>query len=286
MLNARQLEDLFQEPILTFETLHGGDTASSQKITTSSGCYFVKSTASENGQEMLEAEMLGLQSIEATKTIKVPQVLGTYSRDGISSLLLAYISSKTPNTQEFETFGRQLALLHSSSSPDYFGFQSNNFIGSLSQKNGRSVSWEEFYVTQRLLPQLELAHSLERLPFHLIPSYEKMVVRLETVVGSINPSFLHGDLWSGNYLINKDGTPFLIDPAVYYGHHLVDIAMTKLFGGFSRPFYDAYTEVIPKHPNEAAILEIYQLYYLLVHLNLFGTSYLGGVKKILERYFL
>ena len=101
----------------------------------------------------------------------------------------------------------------------------------------------------------------------------------------MKPALLHGDLWSGNYLISESGTPYLIDPAVYYGDGLVDIAMSKLFGGFGHDFYSAYHEVISKPEAYEERIDLYQLYYLLVHLNLFGASYRSGVLRILSRYF-
>ncbi|MBT8191292.1 MAG: fructosamine kinase family protein, partial [Bacteroidia bacterium] len=108
---------------------------------------------------------------------------------------------------------------------------------------------------------------------------------LEALFEGIKPSLLHGDLWNGNYLIDKSGTPYLIDPAVYYGHSEVDIAMTKLFGGFGDSFYQAYHTIIPLDDKSHARIEVYKLYYLLVHLNLFGRSYYPQVKRIMETYF-
>ena len=107
----------------------------------------------------------------------------------------------------------------------------------------------------------------------------------QELFAEISPTLLHGDLWSGNYLISTEGRPYLIDPAVYYGHREVDIAMTKLFGGFGADFYAAYWEHFSRDSNETARNDLYQLYYLLVHLNLFGASYYNSVKGILGCYF-
>jgi fructosamine-3-kinase len=108
---------------------------------------------------------------------------------------------------------------------------------------------------------------------------------LAALCQDIRPSLLHGDLWGGNYLIALDGTPYLIDPAVYYGHSEIDLAMSRLFGGFPQSFYRGYEQILPPGNRAEARLGLYQLYYLLVHLNLFGTSYYGRVKALLERYF-
>ena len=128
--------------------------------------------------------------------------------------------------------------------------------------------------------------TIKRLAKKDIPSQEKLITNFEKLVGTIHASPLHGDLWSGNYLISNKGEPYLIDPSFYYGHNEVDLAMSMLFGGFSDGFYRAYHEIIPPHDNQAAIMDIYQLYYLLVHLNLFGNSYYNAVTRILKRYFV
>ncbi len=112
-----------------------------------------------------------------------------------------------------------------------------------------------------------------------------MANKLTPLFKAVKPTLLHGDLWSGNYLIAKNGTPYLIDPAIYFGHNEVDIAMTKLFGGFGQSFYKAYRYSLPKSDHTEHNTQVYQLYYLLVHLNLFGQSYSGAVKHILSKYF-
>ncbi|MFL1011187.1 fructosamine kinase family protein [Flavisericum labens] len=177
-----------------------------------------------------------------------------------------------------------MAKLHQCHSRN-FGLDHNNFIGNLLQSNTEHKTWGNFYIYERLLPQLKLTKSKNLLHSNEIPPTETMVKSLSSLFRNIKPSLLHGDLWSGNYLISSDGTPYLIDPAVYYGHSEVDIAMTKLFGGFGEDFYDAYVESIPFTSDTTARIEIYQLYYLLVHLNLFGRSYYDSVKSILIKYF-
>lgn len=118
-----------------------------------------------------------------------------------------------------------------------------------------------------------------------IPTIEKFTALLSEISVNVKPSLLHGDLWGGNFLISTDGTPYLIDPATYYGHSMVDIAMTRLFGGFGTEFYDIYHEITGKPDRYEEQIELYQLYYLLVHLNLFGSGYYSSVSSILKRYF-
>src|SRR5690554_6237588 len=118
-----------------------------------------------------------------------------------------------------------------------------------------------------------------------IPSIEQFINIFNSVTSNVEPSILHGDLWGGNYLISMDKTPYLIDPAVYYGHSMVDVAMRQLFGSFSVEFYNSYHKIIEKPNYYTEQIDLYQLYYLLVHLNLFGKGYYSSVSTILSKYF-
>ena len=159
----------------------------------------------------------------------------------------------------------------------------DNFIGSLPQQNSHYDAWTDFYIANRLLPQFVLAVDTGRLGASDFPSEDKLHTVLSELFEGIRPSLLHGDLWGGNYLISSDGIPYLIDPAVYDGHSEVDLAMSRLFGGFGSRFYAAYHEVIPSQKGSEERNAVYQLYYLLVHLNLFGASYYPSVMQILKR---
>jgi fructosamine-3-kinase len=182
-------------------------------------------------------------------------------------------------------FGHRLAELHQISTCKAFGWETDNFIGSLPRSNKQNTDWSDFYVSERLLPQLKLAMDKNHLKKNEIPSEGILLQTCRNLFPETSPSLLHGDLWSGNYLVSADRTPYLIDPATYFGHHEADIAMTRLFGGFGKAFYEAYSEHFPKVGGESERNDIYQLYYLLVHLNLFGGSYKASVKNILGRYF-
>ncbi|NLZ95928.1 MAG: fructosamine kinase family protein, partial [Bacteroidales bacterium] len=167
-----------------------------------------------------------------------------------------------------------------------FGFSSDNFIGALHQANKQHADWPNFYWHERIMPQLKLAKQSKMLKATEIISEQISISVFEELLGeNVKPSMLHGDLWAGNYLIDKNGAPYLIDPATYWGHSMVDIAMSKLFGGFGNEFYIAYHNMIPKTDNYIAQVDLYQLYFLLVHLNMFGRSYYDGVADILKRYF-
>jgi fructosamine-3-kinase len=164
-----------------------------------------------------------------------------------------------------------------------FGFSADNYIGQTRQKNTGTDSWIEFFRNSRLKVQMELAAGYfdkddRQRCQNLLDNLDNYLVEPEF------PSLIHGDLWSGNVMPDQNGSPVLIDPAVYIGHYEADIAMTELFGGFSPEFYDAYHEIIPKESGYAERRDLYNLYHLLNHLNLFGRSYLTAVRRILKRY--
>ncbi|WP_341216997.1 fructosamine kinase family protein, partial [uncultured Wocania sp.] len=261
----------------------GGDISQAYKIDTANNSYFLKLN-SVSTLNMFQTEAYGLDLIAKTNTIKTPKVLAFDSFENSAFLLMDFVESKRATTEDFKLLGEQLATLHKCSS-DNFGLDKDNYIGSLPQSNSAHKNWVEFYTHERLLPQLELAKQKGLLSVAECPSEQHIKNQLELLFKGIKPSLLHGDLWSGNYLISKNGEPYLIDPAVYYGHNEVDIAMTKLFGGFGESFYESYHSYYPLDENTSARIDIYQLYYLLVHLNLFGSSYYSSVKSILQKYF-
>lgn len=263
--------------------LSGGDISKAYKITTSKRSYFLKVNEASNALTMFQTEAYGLEAIAKTKTIKTPQVIAYDTFEGSAFLLLEFIESKSPSSEDFRLLGTQLAQLHQCTS-EHFGLDRDNFIGRLPQSNSHHKTWTDFYTHERLRPQLELAKQKGLLNDWECPNVEDIKNRLRSWFVNIKPSLLHGDLWSGNYLISNEGEPYVIDPATYYGHNEVDIAMSKLFGGFGEAFYEAYFSLFPPSEHTPARIEIYQLYYLLVHLNMFGRSYYGSVKSILQKY--
>lgn len=272
------------ERVMNARPVSGGDISSAYRVDTATGQYFLKVNNAPFALEMFYSEQEGLQAIEESKTIAVPHVHLAGSINGQAFLLMDLVESKRPNLSDYQRLGSQLAGLHQCSQAD-FGFSSDNFIGSLPQQNHPHTNWAEFYWFERILPQLQLALRDGLIQSQMIPEEERAITLFREISGDIKPALLHGDLWGGNYLIATDGTPYLIDPAVYYGHSMVDIAMSRLFGGFGAEFYDAYHEIIPQSTHYDTQIELYQLYYLLVHLNLFGSGYYSSVSSILKRYF-
>lgn len=278
------ISGILNEDICGMSSVHGGDISTAYKIETATNAYFLKTNPASNALNMFEIEANGLNLIGNTQTIKTPKILACDSFENHAFLLMEFIESKSPSAKDFEHLGQQLARLHQCTSEN-FGLDTDNFIGSLPQSNTQHSNWCDFYIHERLRPQLKLAHQKHLLDSAETPSVQKMNNSLSPLFKNIKPALLHGDLWSGNYLISKDGTPYVIDPAVYFGHNEVDIAMSKLFGGFGESFYQSYAEIIPFSNETSARIDIYQLYYLLVHLNLFGNSYRNSVKTILDKYY-
>lgn len=279
------LSHITQQDFIEVKSLSGGSISSAFVLKGDDKAYFLKVNPQSNAYEMFVAEQTGLKAIEDTNTIAVPKVNLVDVYDDKAFLLMDYIESKSASSNELKTLGTQLAKLHLNHK-DFFGFTSDNFIGSLPQSNNQHTSWADFYWHERIFPQLKLAEQKRLLDRNEVTSEQVAISMFEELLSSeVKPSLLHGDLWGGNYLIATNGTPYLIDPAVCYGHSMMDIAMSKLFGGFGNDFYSAYHDIIPKTGNYNAQIDLYQLYFLLVHLNLFGRSYYGSVVSIMKRYF-
>lgn len=262
----------------------GGDISKAYLLHTDSDTIFCKLNSSPSAMAMFLAEVEGLKAIANTKTIKTPTIYAVNDIGEGACLLMEYVPSKRPESKELEMLGAQLAKMHQVSS-GYFGWENPNFIGNLPQSNQKHDNWISFYCKERLMPQFQAAINQNLLTKDDVPGLEKLQAVISSYCPDIKPSLLHGDLWGGNFIINENGLPYLIDPAVYFGHSEIDLSMSRLFGGFGSPFYAAYYEINPSAGGEPARMAIYQLYYLLVHLNLFGRSYHGSVMEILHAHF-
>ena len=256
--------------------------------------WFCKINDAIRFPDLFVLERQGLALLGATATIRVPQVIACEVIAGKQVLVLEWIEEGLRSDSFWTTFGRQLAQLHQvtgpgfglSIAPPFDGLSSpssapalplNNYMGSLPQSNTPSPDWVEFFRDQRLEPQIKLAADNGHLGARAVRQFQGLYKALDTIFEKEPPALLHGDLWSGNFLCDGRGHPVLIDPAVYYGHRSMDLAMTTLFGGFERPFYEAYAWHYPFPPNYRQQWDICNLYPLLIHLNLFGASYLGNI---------
>ena len=240
---------------------------------------FVKSNAAAP-RGMFEAEVLGLAFLAEATALRTPEVLSVNA----AFLVLEWIERSPPVANFDDRFGQGLAALHRASA-SAFGWQHNNFIGLLPQDNTNVTpnTWAQFYGERRLQPQVQLAVKAGRLPSSFAARFDRLCQRLRDLVGPPEPpARLHGDLWAGNHVVDERGAPVLIDPAPYAGHREVDLAMMRLFGGYTSRVFAAYNEAFPLAPGHQQRVPLYQLYYLLVHVNLFGATYVDGVESALN----
>ena len=270
------------------QQVYGGDINNSYRLTLSDGTpVFMKSNTLKN-LSFFEAEAKGLEALRQTAAIGVPKVLGIGTEQNTSFLLLEYLEAAPKIDGYWEVFGRELATLHRADTRHLtpngrFGFSSDNYIGATPQKNTPMMNWTDFFRECRLLPQIRMADRwfdsrLRQLSARLLDRLDDYLSEPEF------PSLLHGDLWSGNAAPGPDGKAWIFDPAAYVGHYEAELAMTELFGRYRSEFYQAYSEIIPIDSGYHDRRDLYNLYHLLNHLNLFGGSYLGSVGQILSRY--
>jgi fructosamine-3-kinase len=268
------------------ESLSGGCISNAYKITFKDGATCLLKFNENSPTDMFTKEAHGLQELKKANAIKVPEVF-LYGNDFI---LMEFISAIGKQKNFFEEFGRKFALLHKYTG-EGFGFYEDNYIGSTPQININDDSfkgdWTSFYFNNRLLYQFKLAEKNGYVDSSFREAFGKIEEKIELILGEgeVRPSLLHGDLWSGNYMTDEEGNACLIDPAVYYGHREADLAMTKLFGGFSASFYEAYIEEYPLDEGWEYRQNIYMLYHVMNHLNIFGGGYFSQALSLMKYYF-
>lgn len=283
MSYKRSCESYFTAKIISEIRLNGGCIADTRRLKFDNGKTAIIKVSLDMTDGFIK-EAHGLQELAQANAIRIPQVLV----QGSSFLLLEEIREGKVAEPFWSIFGRSFAQLHRKTN-SYFGFYEDNYIGATLQKNAAGknyTSWSDFYWQERLLFQYYLAESKGYVTQELACAFAKLENKyLDIMAGSEEkPSLLHGDLWSGNYLIDEQGLPVLIDPAVYYGHREADLAMTTLFGGFSPEFYMSYQQEFPLKDGYAYREKLYQLYHLFNHVNLFGSGYYSQVMNVLNYY--
>jgi len=252
------------------------------RLETSAGIFFLKLNF-DHERTILPKEAEGLQKLRKSTFLKIPLTYGHGRIEDYNYLLSEFIPSSRQQLDYWENLGLGLAQLHLNTSKQ-FGFESDNYIASLHQKNHQFDNWPDFFIEQRLEPMLGKAYFDRLIPLDFLKKFQSIYSKLTSIFPKERPALLHGDLWSGNVICDEEGQPCLIDPAVYYGHREMDLAFSKLFGGFDSRFYDAYESIVPLEPDFDSRMGIYNLYPLLVHLNLFGTAYLPGIEKIVKHF--
>lgn len=262
--------------------VYGGDINRAARVDAEHGRFFVKWNVQPR-PGLFDAEARGLRLLAAARALRVPRVVAQI--DEPAALVLEWIDFGSDKSSGAEALGRGLAQQHRSLGAA-FGLDHDNYIGDNPQINTPCTAWLEFYRDRRLGAQRDLAQARGHLTPDRARRLDRIMEHLDRWIDSsgVVPSLLHGDLWGGNYLIDNHGQPVLIDPAVYYGDREAEIAFTELFGGFDARFYAAYHEAWPLDRGYAERRDLYNLYHLLNHLNLFGESYGGSVDAILRRY--
>jgi fructosamine-3-kinase len=270
--------------IIRYRAVSGGCINQAFYVQTRTEEYFVKVNERMN-HVFFQKEAHGLKLLQKANAIGIPNVIDV-SEQGTEwppFLVLEWIDGEQSLHTE-EELGRGVATLHQQSGT-HFGLEIDNYIGMLPQKNSWSDNWLAFYRDRRLKVQLELGQKKGVILPRRRQKLERLFARLDRFIPSdVTPSLIHGDLWSGNWMAGPSGRPYLIDPAVHYAHFELELAFTELFGGFSDRFYRAYAELNPLDPGYEERKPLYQLYYLLVHLNIFGETYGPAVDRILDYY--
>ncbi len=262
--------------------VHGGCINESYRWQSRSGPLFVK-IASREQLAMFEAEADGLQELTRAKAIRVPRVLAVGLADASAFLALEWIDLGGSVASASARFGEQLARQHRTFG-EQFGWHRDNTIGSTPQINTCSASWPAFFREHRLRYQLALA-ARNGYRGRLQEQGARLLEHLPELFAGHDPepSLLHGDLWGGNFGVDSAGAPVIFDPAVYYGDREADLAMTRLFGGFSSSFYAAYESAWPLPPAARMRMDLYNLYHVLNHLNLFGSGYQAQAESMIAR---
>ena len=277
-LLARDLQAALGAEVVRATPVGGGDSSDAHAVALRDGrTVFVKSRT-QAPADLFAAEAHGLAWLKEASPLRLPRVLGV----GATFLALEWLQP-APRASNFEvTLGRGLAAMHRFGATA-LGLSRSNYIGPLPQNNAPCTSWASFYRDRRLRPQLDMAQGAGLLDRSLRKGFDMLLVRLDELVGDPEPpARLHGDLWGGNLHVDDRGQPSLIDPAAYAGHREMDLAMMRLFGGFGARIFAAYDEAYPLAPSADERVPLYQLYPLLVHVNVFGRRYLPALQRALQ----
>lgn len=274
-----------QEKVIDCRLVKSGNVAEVWKLILPSGIYCIKHYTDQFAIRRSEAELNDLLFLSEM----IPESVPTIHKDLADQcegevLCMDWIERGNSSNQSQKSTAAVLALLHQKTNISA-GLHYTNYIGELEQINEHASDWVNFWIESRITPQLQWAYEHDLLKKEELKSLERYISKLPSYLPQISSfSLLHGDLWNGNVLTDKEGKVFLIDPAAYYGDPWVDLAMTALFGGFDETFYDSYFELSQVDKQGRELIPHYQLYYLLVHLNMFGRSYYPDIERIVKRY--
>jgi fructosamine-3-kinase len=278
-----QLALIERGEITGIKSISGGSINRAFEISTANTSYFLKYNSAKRYPKMFSSEYKGLQLLLASNSIKIPKPLLFMEGENYSFLLLELIKSKCPSIHFWQIFAEKLAELHRHSATT-FGLNFDNYMGSLPQSNARHQHFAPFFIEERLQPQIKMAYDRNLLKDIHIQMSERLYTRLAAILPEEKPALIHGDLWSGNLMSDEYGAPVVFDPACHYGHREADIAMTQMFGGVASEFYHHYQECFPMEKGWQGRMKYYRLYPVLIHLNLFGSSYLHDFISVIEKF--
>lgn len=268
--------------IIDTQLVAGGSINTAVRLVTDRDTYFVK-WSEAHSEESFQTEARGLELLAQTETFTIPRVIHQGKQGYKAYLMLEYIEAGPQRPTYWQEFGESLAQLHSHTQPT-FGLDYTNYIGPLPQRNTPRSNGIEFFIEERLKVQAGMALYNNMITPKLHESFQKLYEALPGLLPNERPALIHGDLWSGNVITDSNGGVCLVDPAPHYGLREAEIAFTYLFGGFEPTFYEAYDNAYPLEDDFEQRIPIYNLYPLLVHVNLFGHSYVKAVEKALSRF--
>ena len=260
--------------------LQGGDINQVYHCFTKNNQLVVKVNIAGKFPNMFEKEKKGLELLKPSNFL-IPKIFSIGSFRKLDYLILEYI--KPGKAINWEKFGENLANLHQLSN-NKFGLGYDNYIGSIHQINTYENNWLNFYTNHRIIHLMIVARNKNLLNYQDCRKIESMCGSFKDFIPFTLPSLLHGDLWSGNIICSENGSPVLIDPAVYFGHPEIDWAMLDLFGNYPQYSFEIYNEINPLEKGFEERKSIHQLYPLLVHLVLFGRSYYSSVMSKVKGY--
>jgi fructosamine-3-kinase len=276
-------ENLGHNPeVLDFQFFYGGNFNLAVKVKVAEGDYFIKWNQGDH-DGMFESEARSLQILRETGVLSIPNVINHGKIVDKEYLMIEFLTASYRQDNYWQDFGQKIARLHTHTNEKY-GLDFNNYIGALRQSNEWMEDGVQFFIEKRLKVQAGLALYDRKISPQLYDKFQVLYEKLPNLIPNEKPALLHGDLWSGNVMTDNQGFAALVDPACYYGLREAELAFTTMFGGFEPVFYEAYHEIYPIQNGFGDRIPIYNLYPLMVHVNLFGGGYLDAVEKILLKY--
>lgn len=276
--HARRILDIagVKSPLKSIEHLPGGSFRAYALITDAQR-YFVKISDRHDSEAYFKAESQGLQALRTRSgCFKVPKVIAT----GKDWLVTEFVNGRPKTAKGEQRAGAALAKTHRNINV-FFGWENNNYIGPLPQINTPCEEWSSFFVEKRIKPMLKSAG--RKVGHETSRTLLKLIERMPQRIPDFEPSLLHGDFWSGNLMYDEAENPVTFDPAVYYGCREMDLAMTYMFGGFGPAFYKSYHENFPLEQGWQERILLWNVYPLLVHVNLFGRAYVDALNDSISQ---